>query len=120
MTCIHFLFFFFFLTFIDQIWHGSVVFFASAIDAPMTLTVDGSVYNHSRLKVKCASIHNSSERRLLRFSRLRVPKYKSLFEGIMFAAFILLYTIVLFNRSKEITYWEVTMELFAVAYTVSF
>ncbi|RUS31054.1 hypothetical protein BC938DRAFT_478547 [Jimgerdemannia flammicorona] len=105
---------------LNQIWQGNIVFLSSVHHKPRSFTRDflsvATMTRRPRMVSRRATIHDASEHHFLHFERLRVPKYKSFFEATMFTVFIALYTVVLFNRSKEITVWEVVMELFAVAY----
>ncbi|OZJ03209.1 hypothetical protein BZG36_04532 [Bifiguratus adelaidae] len=122
---------------LNEIWQGNIVFFAAAFDEqPMTFpshrlfpaAPPRSMSSHGRrwsrrgsnlpMVQKSVSLHDNTDIRLFQLSRLRVPKYKSFVSAVMFAIFIILYTVVLFQRSKEVTIWEVALDLFTLGFTV--
>ncbi|KAF9323357.1 hypothetical protein BG006_001544 [Podila minutissima] len=95
-----------------QIWLGNIVFFATAIDHPDTSL------NASHQEIRTVTVYDSRQIKFLRLSRLRVPRYKTTFQMVSFAAFILVYTVVTFAKEAKLTAVEVIMDVFALSYTL--
>jgi hypothetical protein len=105
---------------LEAIWTGNIVFH-SALDQAHRIkpsqrwpTTGGM--NQLMSFRRAATVYDACDASLFKLSRLRVPRYKHITSTFSLAILLLLYVLVLINRSYEITLLEAAFWVWSLGF----